>query len=198
MALQEKTAEFVLGFSMEPDKLYSFLLDAIESSPNLRVACEDRTALKARFAWMNRRSEEYNFDFAISFEGNLLSDIHFLPVSPADSSKLSQAVAIVIKAISSDRNLPIIELNEYTMLTEEPSSADVEKIATYLEENGIATLDSISDALGFSESTVASGLHRLIDNGVVGSSPPGSIPKRVYFRQQAAIRRSGLFAASAV
>lgn len=198
MTLQQKTPEFVLGFSMKPDELYSLLVNAIASSSRIRMVSAEKTALKARFAWMrNERSEEYHFDLAISSDGNLC-DIHILPASPADSRKLDHAVASVVQAISSYGDLRVIEANGSTMLTNEPSSADVERIGMYLEEQGIVTLGQISKDLGISELTVDIGLHRLMNNGVIGQSPSGYVPERFYFRQQVTAKGSGLVPASTV
>jgi hypothetical protein len=183
MALQEKTQEFILGFSMEPNQLYSFLVSAIASSPKLRFVEGDKTALKARFACLgnDKSVQEYYIDFAISFKDNIC-DIHFFPETPRDSNALDRAVSTVMGAISSHGGR-VIEANVYTMLTSEPSSADIEKIGTYLGEHGLVTLGQISEELGITQMTVDIGLHRLIDNGVIGYSPLGSVSDRFYFHK---------------
>jgi hypothetical protein len=184
MALQEKTSEIVLGISMKPDELFQFLQNAIATSSRLRIISSDKAALKARFAWIwnDWSKEEYHFDFAISHERDLC-DVHFTPDGPSDSEKLTHAVASVIKAIASNGDLRIIEMQENTLLTKEPTDADVEKIGKYLEEQRIANLEQISKVLGISQLRVAISLHRLIDNGVIGCTPAGVVPNRFYFHK---------------
>jgi hypothetical protein len=189
VALQERSTEITIGVSEKPDELYSILLKAIAASPQLRMVAGNKDVLKARFAWVwnDWSKEEYHFDFAISFDGDLC-DVHFTPESPADSKKLTHAVASVIKAIASQGELRIIETHENTPLTKEPTAADVEKIGTFLEEQQIATLDQISEALGISELRVAISLHRLIDNGAIGCTPAGVVPNKFYFHKSRNVR----------
>jgi hypothetical protein len=184
MALQEKSSEIVLGISMKPNELYQFLLNAIANSSRLRIVSSDKAARKARFAWIwnDWSKEEFHFDFAISHERDLC-DVHFTPESPSDSQKLTHAVASVIKAIASNGELRIIEMQENTLLTKEPTDADVEKIGKYLEEQRIGTLEQISKSLGISQLRVAISLHRLIDSGVVGFTLAGVVPNKFYFHK---------------
>jgi len=184
MTLQEKTSEIVLGVSMKPYELYQFLLNAIATSSRLRIVSSDKATLKARFAWIwnDWSKEEYHFDLAISVERDLC-DVRFSPESPSDSQKLTHAVASVIKAIAFNGDLQIIEMQENILLTKEPTDADVEKIGKYLEEQRIANLEQISNALRISQLRVAISLHRLIDNGVIGCTPVGVVPNRFYFHK---------------
>ena len=180
--MQEKAVEIALGINLSPEQAYSFLLKAPRLTSKLRIMQEDKDALKIRFLWLeNYKSGEYHFDAYISYEGNLC-DLHFTPVENADSKKLPNAVASVVEAMSSHGAIRIGELRDYTQAEQEHSTEeDVEKVAAYLHERVLADLDQISTRLDMMHLTVSLCLNRLIDRGVVGCTPLGTHPTKLYY-----------------
>lgn len=182
VALQEKAVEISLGINLSPDQAYSFLLKAPTLTSRLRIIQEDKDAFKIRFLWLeNYKSGEYHFDAYVSHEGNLC-DLHFTPVIVAESKKLPNAVASVVEAMSSNGTIRIGELRDYTQAEHEHSTEeDVEKIAAYLHERVLADLDQISTNLDMLHLDVSLCLNRLIDRGVVGCTPLGTRPTKLYY-----------------
>lgn len=181
--MQEKAVEIVLGINLSPDQAYSFLLKAPGLSSKLRIMQEDKDSLKIRFSWIQnyKPGEEYHFDAYISYEGNLC-DLHFTPAGKADSKKLPNAVASVVEAMSFHGAIRISELRDYTQAEQEHSTEeDVEKVAAYLQDHVLADLDQISTRLEMMHLNVSLCLHRLIDRGVVGCTPLGTGPTKLFY-----------------
>lgn len=180
--MQGKTVEVVIGVNMMPDAAYTFLLDVRRLSSNLKIVGEDRGEHRIRLSWApNYNSEEeYCFDISISFEGNLC-DLHIRPASAEDSKKISNAVASMIEAISWHGAIRISEVRDYTQEQEPPTDADIEKVATYLQKHVLANLEQISSSLGMQPLTASLSLHRLIDKGIIGCTPIGTVPTKLFY-----------------
>jgi hypothetical protein len=177
-SLQGKSAEIVVGINLGPDETYSFLQKAPLVNSSLRIV--DKDARRIRFSWSQNNNEEYNFDISISYEGSLC-DLHFTPAD-SDSTKLANAVASIVEVMSSHGGIRIGELRDYTEAEKEPpTDEDVQKVAAYLQEHVIANLEQISSSLGMLHLNVSMCLHRLIDNGVIGCSPIGTSPARLFY-----------------
>jgi hypothetical protein len=179
-SLQGKSVEIVVGINLGPDEAYSFLLKAPIANSSLRIL--DKDVRRIRFSWSQnyKSDQEYNFDISISYEGSLC-DLHFTPAS-SDSTKLPSAVASIIEVMSSHGGIRIGELRDYTEAEKEsPTDEDVEKVAGYLQEHVIADLEQICSSLGMLHLNASMCLHRLIDNGVIGCSPIGTSPTRLFY-----------------
>lgn len=168
---------------MQPDVLCSFLLEVPRLNPNLKIKRTDEAAYVFRLSWArnNNPQGEHFFDVSISYEGDLC-DLHIRPASTEDSKRLSNAVASVIEAMSLHGDVRIGEVRDYTQEQQEsPTEADIERVATYLQEHVLADLQQINSSLGMDPVTASLSLHRLIDKGMIGCTRIGTSPTRLFY-----------------
>jgi hypothetical protein len=173
----------VIGVNARPDEVSSFLLKVPRLSSNLKIVSEDEGANRFRLSWAPNFNPEgaYCFDVSISYESNLC-DLHITPAGTEDSKKISNVVASMIEAVSLHGGIRIGEVRDYTQEEQEsPKDAEIEKVATYLHEHGLANLEQISSSLGMEPVTASLSLHRLIDKGIIGCTRIGTNPIRLFY-----------------
>jgi predicted transcriptional regulator len=74
------------------------------------------------------------------------------------------------------------EVRDYTQEQQEsPTEADIERVATYLQEHVLADLQQINSSLGMDPVTASLSLHRLIDKGMIGCTRIGTSPTRLFY-----------------
>lgn len=157
--------EIVLGISMKPNELYQFLFEAVVTHPKLRIVSENEAALGMRFLMVEDKCG-FHFDVAIFSEAELCH-LYFNPVRKEDSSKLADAVATVIEGIS-EHTQKINKSFDYRLYPLEEMDTKMEKVATYLQKNHIATPERITRVLGMTYVDVSMGIHRLMQKGIIG------------------------------
>lgn len=178
-----KRCKVVIGVNARPDEVYAFLLKMPRLTSHLKIGRGDEGAHRFRLSCARNYNPEadFCFDVSITSEGNLC-DIHIKPENTEDSKGLSNVVASMIEAMSLHGGIRIIEVKDYTQDGQEPpTDEDIEGVSSYLQEHVLADLEQISSDLGMKPLIVSISLHRLINNGIIGCTPIGTGPTKLFY-----------------